>query len=79
MKPIEPGCLCLVTRGEDAGKDVTTGEYCHNLFKGLSGWRVFAPWLDEGIGHTYFSTSWLMRIDGHEPEKQDVPEEMEVG
>jgi len=78
VKPIEPGCLCVVIGPISTGSVLTVGAYIgapppgweRNLNNDF--WEVASSSLDV----EYASESWLMRIDGHEPETQDVPEEL---
>jgi hypothetical protein len=82
MKPIEPGCLCVVIRSfcGHQGKTLTVIKQVDQPtdVEDISGqwWET-----DKDLSCSWDSSpcwpeSYLMRIDGHEPETQDVPEEL---
>lgn len=73
MKPLEPGCLALVIRDEEAGMVVTCVEYCPPGFKyrtqaGEVRQTLVPAWITldpDGVSGLRPSVS-LMRIDGGE-------------
>lgn len=75
MKPIEPGCLALVIRDEDAGMVVTCVQYCPPGYRYRSSSTgeikksVVAGWITSDPdfnGLTLRAECELMRIDGDE-------------
>ena len=83
MKPIEPGCLAVVTysaKGAAVGKELTPLHYIGQYpgYRGDDYWlvdRAF-PYVDEfgervEDGVKIWRESWMMRIDGHEIEETE--------
>ena len=65
-------------KGEDAGKHLTVGEFV-GIVPGIfyfDDWWTVTESFEDGLTHA--SASMIMRIDGHEPETQDVKQAMEV-
>ena len=79
---IEPGCLCVITAGIDQGKEITTVRYIGDFLEEKDVWEVNRglEWLClwESVMHPCIPVKHLMRIDGHEPETQDVKQAMDV-
>lgn len=83
-KPIEPGCLALVTRDEDAGMTVTCEYYCPPgfVFRNHLGLRrttipAWATTDPDGV-QSIRAESSLLRIDGGDPDAVEVSEDREV-
>ena len=80
QKPIEPGCLCVIKVGQDAGTVVTVERWvsADDLIggwpAGQDGWMVT---VDDMVG--VFKESGLMRIDGGDPDvSQEDTQDQEV-
>ncbi len=80
MKPVEPGCLALVVRDEDAGMVVTCTHYCPPGFvfrspRGLRktnvpAWETKDP---DGVDSIRAEAS-LLRIDGGAESEERIAE-----
>ena len=79
LLPIVPGCLCLVTRGFHAGQTTKAVKYLGE-FDNFTDKDIWEIDVCVRISHTnrpgtmepYMTESFLMRIDGHQPDEQDV-------
>ena len=83
MKPIEAGCLCLIIQAENpehVGENVVAVRVNKPLTEeyGETIWMVDGGAPPPTSAGWCSKEAWLLRIDGHEPETQDVPEELTV-
>jgi len=87
LKPIEPGSLCMVTKGQHTGEHLTAlrfvGHPSQVRTRDGNYWEVdknlgFEDEYGRDIkgGYPYARESWLMRIDGHN--EQEVTKELEL-
>ena len=78
MKPIEAGCLAVITRGLYSGSEVTVLKYIGRLDYYLhhNRWEVNKV-LTDTIGRqiNHIPEDWLLRVDGYEEletEKKEI-------
>tara|TARA_R110000824_G_scaffold180013_3_gene360380 strand:+ start:132 stop:401 length:270 start_codon:yes stop_codon:yes gene_type:complete len=74
IKPIEPGCLCMIKVGEHSGETVTAirvvkiGELIEGFYRSKKGgWLV-----EKGDLIGVYKESGLMRIDSGDPDAGEV-------
>lgn len=73
IKRIEPGCLCVIKVGPNAGSVVTAvrlvseDEFIKGFHAGQDGWLVS---VDDLVG--VYQESGLLRIDGGDPDAGEV-------
>ena len=81
LKPIEPGCLCLVTGGDYRGATVTAIRYVGEAPDGVepdgSCWHITPPISDEKYDW-YASAVRLLRIDGHDEQETETSKRLEM-
>ena len=85
LKPIEPGCLCLIvnaTHVENIGTTVTVVQIASiSPYQGEITWEVESESLDPSKtwdGVYWAKESWLMRIDGHDEQETETSKRLEM-